>query len=32
VLTSSRGTATAITPPASMAILRAGYPIQIAAS
>jgi hypothetical protein len=26
-----RGTATAITPPASMAVLRAGYPIQIAA-
>lgn len=26
-----RGTATAITPPATMAVLRAGYPVQIAA-
>jgi hypothetical protein len=27
-----RGTATAITPPATIAVLRAGYPVQIAAS
>jgi len=27
-----RGTATAITPPATMAVLRAGYPVQIAAA
>jgi hypothetical protein len=27
-----RGTATAITPPASMAVLRAGYPVQIASA
>ncbi len=26
-----RGTATAITPPATLAVLRAGYPVQIAA-
>jgi hypothetical protein len=30
VLSVSRGTATAITPPESMAILRASYPVQIA--
>jgi hypothetical protein len=26
-----RGTATAITPPATLAVLRAGYPVQVAA-
>ncbi len=28
----NRGTATAITPPSTVAVLRAGYPAQIAAS